>query len=212
MPHGRDADSPFSPIAEILDDLRAGKIIILVDDEDRENEGDLVCAAEHITADMVNFMLRYGRGTLCVPLTRARCERLQLQPQTPVNTTQYGTAFTVTIDGGPHLGVSTGVSSSDRAITIRQTVAEEATPEDFTRPGHVNPLMASQGGVLVRAGQTEGSVASIGANSAQAFPESASCRTEGLRRSGMNWPCCTWWSVHFPVPPVIPLPLCHKWR
>ena len=158
MPHGRDADSPFSPIAEILDDLRVGKLIILVDDEDRENEGDLVCAAEHITADMVNFMLRYGRGTLCVPLTRARCERLQLQPQTPVNTTQYGTAFTVTIDGGPHLGVSTGVSSSDRAITIRQTVAEEATPEDFTRPGHVNPLMASQGGVLVRAGQTEGSV------------------------------------------------------
>ena len=150
--------SPFSPIDEILDELRQGNLIILVDDEDRENEGDLVCPAQSITPEKVNFMLRYGRGTLCVPLTRARCERLNLHPQVPVNNTRLGTAFTVTIDGASHLGVTTGVSAWDRATTIRHTVAEEAVAEDFVRPGHVNPLAACDGGVLVRAGQTEGSV------------------------------------------------------
>ncbi|RMF85168.1 MAG: bifunctional 3,4-dihydroxy-2-butanone-4-phosphate synthase/GTP cyclohydrolase II [Planctomycetota bacterium] len=153
-----ESDSATSRIEEILEDLRAGKFIILVDDEDRENEGDLVCAAEMITPEKVNFMLRYGRGTLCVPLTRSRCERLQLTPQTSVNNTRFGTAFTVTIDAAPHLGVTTGVSAADRAKTILHTVAEEAQPEDFVRPGHVNPLIARDGGVLVRAGQTEGSV------------------------------------------------------
>ena len=148
----------FSPIEEILEDLRKGKLIVLVDDEDRENEGDLVCPAEFITPEKVNFMLKYGRGTLCVPLTKSRCRQLQLYPQTPVNNTKYGTAFTITIDGGPHLGVTTGVSARDRAATIRHTVAEEAVPEDFVRPGHVNPLIARDGGVLVRVGQTEGSV------------------------------------------------------
>ncbi len=156
-PSRRDP-SLFAPIDEILDELRAGRMIILVDDEDRENEGDLVCPAEFVTPEKINFMLRYGRGTLCVALTRARCQRLHLEPQTPVNNTRFGTAFTVTIDAGPHLGVTTGVSAHDRATTIRQTVAEEAQPEDFVRPGHVNPLMARDGGVLVRAGQTEGSV------------------------------------------------------
>ncbi|MBU0641333.1 MAG: GTP cyclohydrolase II [Planctomycetes bacterium] len=150
--------SPFSPIEQILDELRRGELIILVDDEDRENEGDLICAAEAITPAKVNFMLQYGRGTLCVALSRARCERLNLQPQCAVNTTRFGTAFTITIDGAAHLGVTTGVSTSDRASTIRQTVAEEAVPEDFSRPGHVNPLIASDGGVLVRSGQTEGSI------------------------------------------------------
>ncbi|MCA9257005.1 MAG: 3,4-dihydroxy-2-butanone-4-phosphate synthase, partial [Phycisphaerales bacterium] len=150
--------SQFSSIPEILDELRAGRMIVLVDDEHRENEGDLVCPAEMITPDAVNFMLKYGRGTLCVSLTKSRCDRLNLPPQAPVNNTPLGTAFTVTIDGGPHLGVTTGVSSSDRATTILRTVAEEATPEDFVRPGHVNPLIARDGGVLVRAGQTEGSV------------------------------------------------------
>ncbi len=152
------SDRHFSPIDEILEELRAGRMIILVDDEDRENEGDLVCAAETITADDVNFMVTNGRGTLCVPLSRSRCQALQLLPQAQQNTTTYGTAFTVTIDAAPRFGVTTGVSASDRAITIRHTCAEEAVPEDFARPGHVNPLMARDGGVLVRAGQTEGSV------------------------------------------------------
>lgn len=162
MSHGNacesDQNSPFSPIENILEELRQGNLIVLVDDEDRENEGDFVCAAEFVTPEKINFMLKYGRGTLCVPLSRSRCEQLQFQPQAQVNTTRFGTAFTVTIDGPARLGVTTGVSTSDRAATIRHTVAEEAQPEDFVRPGHVNPLIARDGGVLVRMGQTEGSV------------------------------------------------------
>ena len=150
--------SPFAPIPEILDELRQGRLVILVDDEDRENEGDLVCAAQAITPEKVNFMLRHGRGTLCVALTQGRCKRLLLTPQVPDNTTRFGTNFTITVDAGPHLGTTTGVSTFDRATTIRHLVAEEAVPEDFVRPGHVNPLMAREGGVLVRGGQTEGSV------------------------------------------------------
>ncbi|OPY29470.1 MAG: 3,4-dihydroxy-2-butanone 4-phosphate synthase [Methanocella sp. PtaU1.Bin125] len=111
-----------------------------------------------MTPDKVNFMLRYGRGTLCVALTQARCKRLQLAPQVSDNTTRFGTNFTVTVDAGPHLGTTTGVSAFDRATTIRHLIAEEAVPEDFVRPGHVNPLIARDGGVLVRGGQTEGSV------------------------------------------------------
>lgn len=149
---------PFSPIDEILSDLRQGKMIVLVDAEDRENEGDLILPAEFATPERINFMLRYGRGTLCVALTAARCNQLDLFPQVPVNTTPLGTAFTVTIDAAPRLGTSTGVSAADRALTIRHSVAEEAQPEDFVRPGHVNPLIAREGGVLVRTGQTEGSV------------------------------------------------------
>src|SRR5262245_22562457 len=154
----RDANNPFSPIEEIHDDLRNGRMIVLCDDEDRENEGDLILPAEFATPEHVNFMLRHGRGTLCVALTRTRCERLHLHPQVAVNSTRFGTAFTVTIDAAPRLGVGTGVSASDRATTIRHTIAEEAGPEDFVRPGHINPLIARDGGVLVRAGQTEGSV------------------------------------------------------
>jgi 3,4-dihydroxy 2-butanone 4-phosphate synthase/GTP cyclohydrolase II len=151
-------ESPFSPIDEILAELRQGRLIVLVDDEDRENEGDLVCPAQAITPDKVNFMLKYGRGTLCVAVTHARCQRLHLAPQVADNTTRFGTNFTVTVDAGPHLGTTTGVSAFDRATTIRHLSAEEAVPEDFVRPGHVNPLMAREGGVLVRGGQTEGSV------------------------------------------------------
>ena len=161
MPHraAQVADGRvFSPISEVLDELRAGRMIVLVDDEDRENEGDLVCPATAVTPELVNFMLRHGRGTMCVALTAARCKQLQLEPQVHVNTTPFGTAFTVTIDAAPRFGVSTGVSAADRARTIQQLVAEEAQPEDFVRPGHVNPLIARDGGVLVRAGQTEGSV------------------------------------------------------
>jgi 3,4-dihydroxy 2-butanone 4-phosphate synthase/GTP cyclohydrolase II len=158
MSAARSEGSPFSPISEVLEDLKNGRMAVLVDDEDRENEGDIICAAEFITPEIVNFMLRHARGVLCVALTRARCEQLQFQPQVPVNTTRFSTAFTVTIDAVPRLGTTTGVSASDRAITIRHTVNEDARPEDFMRPGHINPLIARDGGVLVRAGQTEGSV------------------------------------------------------
>lgn len=160
MPNGQSETrkSPFSPIGVILEELKAGRMVVLCDDEHRENEGDLVLPAEFATPDAINFMLRFGRGTLCVALTRSRCEQLQLTPQVAQNTTSLGTAFTITIDGAPKLGVGTGVSASDRAITIKHTVQGEAQPGDFVRPGHVNPLMARDGGVLVRAGQTEGSV------------------------------------------------------
>ncbi len=149
---------PFCTIPEALDELRAGRFVVLVDDEYRENEGDLVCAAESITTGMVNFALKEARGVLCVAMPRERCHELSLQPQTPENTTSYRTAFTVTIDAHPHFGVTTGVSAEDRRITIQRLAADEARPDDFARPGHINPLMAREGGVLVRAGQTEGTV------------------------------------------------------
>ncbi len=150
--------SPFCSIPEALADLQAGRFIILVDDESRENEGDLVCAAESITPEMVNFMLTHARGVLCVALAKERCRELNLQPQTMDNTATLHTAFTVTIDAHPRFGVSTGVSATDRATTIRRLVDPEATADDFLRPGHINPLIACSGGVLVRAGQTEGTV------------------------------------------------------
>lgn len=153
MPH-----SVFSPVEQAMEDLRAGRLIILVDDEERENEGDLVMAAQFITPAAVNFMLTHARGVLCLPMSRERCERLNLQKQSPENTTRFGTAFTVTVDAHPRFGVSTGVSAADRARTIEVAVADDAHPHDLTRPGHLNPLMAVEGGVLVRAGQTEGSV------------------------------------------------------
>lgn len=146
------------PIPEILEELRAGKMIVLVDDEHRENEGDLVCAAEHVTPAVVNFMLREARGVLCLALSGEICDRLDLAPQSAINTAQHGTAFTVSIDASPQFGVTTGVSAADRATTIRVAVDEGAEPDDLNRPGHVNPLRARNGGTLVRAGQTEGSV------------------------------------------------------
>ncbi|MFQ6048000.1 MAG: bifunctional 3,4-dihydroxy-2-butanone-4-phosphate synthase/GTP cyclohydrolase II [Phycisphaerae bacterium] len=150
--------SPFCSIPEALEDLRAGKLIVLVDDESRENEGDLVCAAEKVTPAVINFMLNYGRGVLCLSLTRQRCEQLNLHPQTPANTAPMGTAFMVTIDAHPRFGVTTGVSAADRATTILTAIDERTGPADLVRPGHINPLRARDGGVLVRAGQTEGSV------------------------------------------------------
>jgi 3,4-dihydroxy 2-butanone 4-phosphate synthase/GTP cyclohydrolase II len=146
------------PIPDILADLRAGRMIVLIDDETRENEGDLVCAAQFITPAMVNFMVREGRGVLCVSLPGDWCDRLDLKPQTMVNTTQRGTAFTVSVDAHERFGVTTGVSAADRAATIRVLADPAARPDDLARPGHVNPLRARDGGVLVRAGQTEGSV------------------------------------------------------
>jgi 3,4-dihydroxy 2-butanone 4-phosphate synthase/GTP cyclohydrolase II len=149
---------PFSPIPEILEDLKRGRMIVLVDDEDRENEGDLVIAAEQCTPDAINFIVKHARGVMCLALTEERCDKLRLHPQTDMNTAQLGTAFTVTVDAHKRFGVGTGVSARDRARTVEVAIAEDAQPQDLCRPGHINPLRARNGGVLVRAGQTEGSV------------------------------------------------------
>jgi len=149
---------PFSPIPEILEELRAGRPIVLVDDEDRENEGDVVYAAEKVTPQAINFIVTNARGVVCLALTGEQCDRLKLHPQVEVNTASLGTAFTVTIDAHKKYGVTTGVSARDRATTVRVAIADDARPEDLCRPGHINPLRARDGGVLVRAGQTEGSV------------------------------------------------------
>jgi 3,4-dihydroxy 2-butanone 4-phosphate synthase / GTP cyclohydrolase II len=146
----------FSQIPEVLDDLRAGKIIVLVDDEDRENEGDLVCAAEKATAEVINFMVKYGRGLVCLPLTGEKCDKLGLHPQVVDNTARLGTAFTVSVDAAE--GITTGISAADRAKTIAVAIADGTKPGDLARPGHVFPLRAREGGVLVRAGQTEGAI------------------------------------------------------
>lgn len=151
-------DRPFSPVEKAFEDLREGKLIILVDDADRENEGDFVMAAQAITPEAINFMLKHGRGVLCLPMTATRCEELNLSLQASHNTSKFGTAFTITIDAHNRFGVTTGVSSFDRAKTIEVACAADTRPTDLSRPGHVNPLMARDGGVLVRAGQTEGSV------------------------------------------------------
>jgi len=153
-----DNSMALSPIPDILDDLRAGKIVILVDDENRENEGDFICAAEMITPQIVNFMTRVGGGYLCVALTGDECERLDLGPQVATNTSLRGTPFTVSVDGHPRHGVGTGISAPDRAKTIQLLIDPAAASDDFVRPGHINPLRARDGGVLVRTGQTEGSV------------------------------------------------------
>jgi len=143
-------------IGEILDDLRAGRMIVLADDQERENEGDLVIAAEKVTPEAINFMVREARGLVCLALTEERADALQLPLQTPHNTSTFGTAFTVSIDARE--GVTTGVSAADRARTILKAVSDDCRPEDLARPGHVLPLRARKGGVLVRTGQTEGSV------------------------------------------------------
>src|SRR5215213_2409752 len=148
----------FSPIPEVLEDLKAGKPIVLVDDEDRENEGDIVYAAEKVTPEAVNFMVKHARGVVCLALTPETCDKLHLHPQVERNTAEMGTAFTVTVDAHKRFGVTTGVSARDRAKTIEVAIAEDAQPQDLLRPGHINPLRGREGGVLVRAGQTEGSI------------------------------------------------------
>jgi 3,4-dihydroxy 2-butanone 4-phosphate synthase/GTP cyclohydrolase II len=148
----------LSTIPEILDDLRRGRPIVLVDDENRENEGDLVCAAEQVTPEIINFMTRHTPGYLCVALTAADCDRLELHPQTASNTALRGTAMAVSVDGHPRHGVGTGISASDRARTARLLADPTSRPDDLVRPGHMVPLRARDGGVLVRTGQTEGSV------------------------------------------------------
>ena len=146
----------FSRIEEALEDIRAGKMVILVDDEDRENEGDLTLAAEFVTPEAINFMARHGRGLICLSITEEKARQLQLPPMVHDNSSPFGTAFTVSIEA--RRGVTTGISAHDRATTIRTAIAGEARPEDLVRPGHVFPVVARKGGVLVRTGQTEGSV------------------------------------------------------
>ncbi len=149
-------DQMLSTIEEALDDIRKGKMIILVDDEDRENEGDLTMAAEKVTPEAINFMAKYGRGLICLTLTEERLNELRLPMMVSDNTSRFQTAFTVSIDA--RRGVTTGISAADRATTILTAIADHAKPEDLVSPGHIFPLRARNGGVLVRTGQTEGSV------------------------------------------------------
>ncbi|MDP6987699.1 MAG: 3,4-dihydroxy-2-butanone-4-phosphate synthase, partial [Phycisphaerales bacterium] len=151
-------DTTLSSIPEILDDLRAGKPVVLVDDEGRENEGDFVVAAEHIDVAAISFMTRVGAGYLCVAMAGEDCDRLDLGPQSQVNTSLRTTAFTVSVDGHPRHGVGTGISAADRVKTIQMLGDSASRADDFVRPGHINPLRAREGGVLARTGQTEGSV------------------------------------------------------
>lgn len=145
-------------IPDILADLRVGKMIVLVDDEQRENEGDLVCAAQFASPQTMNFMLREARGMMCVPMTGGVCDRLDLPPQSGNNTSQRSTAYTISVDAHERYGVTTGVSAADRSRTCKVLADPQSRPTDLARPGHMHPLRARGGGVLVRAGQTEGSV------------------------------------------------------
>ncbi len=149
-------DIKFNSIPEAVEDIRQGKFIIVVDDEDRENEGDLIMAAEKATPEAINFFAKHGRGLICVPMTGERIEQLKLHPMVEVNTARLGTRFTVSVDALE--GTTTGISAFDRAVTIRKLVDEQTRPEDLGRPGHVFPLRALDGGVLTRAGHTEASV------------------------------------------------------
>ena len=160
---------PFNSVPEVLEELKAGRIIVLVDDEQRENEGDLCAAAEKVTAETINFMASYGRGLICLAMTEQMADALALPPMTEMNTSHLGTAFTVSVDA--RAGVTTGISAADRARTVLTAVSDEARPEDLARPGHVFPLRARDGGVLVRTGQTEGMV--------------DLCRLAGLKPTGV---------------------------
>ncbi|WP_462388182.1 bifunctional 3,4-dihydroxy-2-butanone-4-phosphate synthase/GTP cyclohydrolase II [Acidovorax sp. Q11] len=144
---------PISPVEDIVAEMRAGRIVILVDEEDRENEGDLVLAADHVTPEAINFMARFGRGLICLTLSRERCEFLKLPPMAARNGTVYSTAFTVSIEAAE--GVTTGISAADRARTVQVAVDRNSKPTDLVQPGHIFPLQAVDGGVLMRAGHTE---------------------------------------------------------
>ncbi|MFV0447182.1 MAG: bifunctional 3,4-dihydroxy-2-butanone-4-phosphate synthase/GTP cyclohydrolase II [Vibrio sp.] len=144
---------PISTPQEIIEDIRLGKMVILMDDEDRENEGDMIIAAEHITPEAINFMATHGRGLICLTMTKERCETLGLPPMVQDNNAQYSTAFTVSIEAAE--GVTTGISAADRSRTVQAAVAKDAKASDLVQPGHIFPLTAQDGGVLVRAGHTE---------------------------------------------------------
>ena len=147
------AEAGIAPVETIVAELAAGRMVILVDEEDRENEGDLILAADHVTPEAINFMARFGRGLVCLTLSRERCERLQLPPMVARNGTRMGTAFTVSIEAAE--GVTTGISAADRARTVQAAVAPNAKAADLVQPGHIFPLQAVDGGVLMRAGHTE---------------------------------------------------------
>ena len=153
VPKAKITPVKISPVEDIIADMAAGKIVILVDEEDRENEGDLILASDFVSADAINFMARFGRGLICLTLTKERCERLQLPPMTARNGDKKGTAFTVSIEAAE--GVTTGISAADRACTVQAAVAKNAKPHDLVQPGHIFPLQAVDGGVLMRAGHTE---------------------------------------------------------
>src|ERR1700683_4323552 len=147
---------PFTDVPGAVAEIQAGRMVVVVDDEDRENEGDLTLAAEHVTPEAINFMARYGRGLVCLTLTEERADYLRLGPMTQQNSSRFGTAFTETVEARE--GVTTGISAYDRAHTIKVAIDPRSTAQDLARPGHVFPLRARKGGVLVRAGQTEASV------------------------------------------------------
>src|SRR5437868_3879401 len=149
----RRETAAIAPTAEIVAEIRAGNIVVLVDDEDRENEGDLVFAAEFVSAEKINFLARHGRGLICMPITEEHAQRLGLKPMVEQNRSRHGTNFTVSIEAAE--GISTGISAHDRALTIKIASSSSARPEDIVQPGHVFPLIAQPGGVLVRAGHTE---------------------------------------------------------
>src|SRR3954470_13827550 len=150
------AQAPFTDVETAIAEIRAGRMIVVVDDEDRENEGDLTMAAESITPEAINFMAKFGRGLVCVAMTEERLDHMRIGPMTAENTSQYGTAFCEAIDARD--GVTTGISAHDRARTIQVAIDPKSRRGDLVRPGHMFPLRARKGGVLVRAGQTEASV------------------------------------------------------
>ena len=163
-------ENGFNTVEEALEDLRQGKLILVTDDPDRENEGDFICAAEFATTENINFMAVHGKGLICMPMSEAYVEKLQLPQMVTKNTDNHETAFTVSIDC---VDTTTGISAAERSITAMRCVAEDAKPEDFRRPGHMFPLEAKQGGVLVRTGHTEATV--------------DLCRLAGLKECGL---CC----------------------
>lgn len=148
-----NSKSAIAPVEEILAEMRAGRMVILVDEEDRENEGDLILAAEHVTPEAINFMATHARGLICLTITAARARQLGLTPMARDNRSPYNTAFTISIEAAE--GVTTGISAHDRARTVQAAVARDARPEDIVQPGHIFPITARDGGVLVRAGHTE---------------------------------------------------------
>lgn len=158
MPKHRAASSNYASIDDALAELQAGRCIVVADDENRENEGDLICGAQHITPDLMNFFLNEARGCICLSLTQDRTEQLELTPMVKENDSLLGTAFTVTIDADTRFGVTTGVSASDRATTIRVAIDPDCKPGDLRRPGHTFPLIAEPGGVLQRPGHTEAAI------------------------------------------------------